>query len=92
MVAHFGIYAESGGIERDTALCALTGQPIGAGGVTCRITGTRLFYRLSVTARRRITIEQRQQIEASIRAAYDSETKPKRRSVQKEEAVDADDT
>ena len=86
MFAHFGLYAENGGIERDTALCALTNQPVGAGSVTCRIAGTRLFYRLSVTARRRITPAQRGQLETRIRDAAQEAAKDEtdmRRAVRK---------
>lgn len=83
MIAHFGIYDENGGIERDTVLCTLTGQPVGGVGVTCRITGTRLFYKLSITARRRITPEQRAQIEQAIREAAESEAKAERRKIKR---------
>lgn len=79
---HWGEFNERGEAVRQTRVCALTGEPVDGGGVVCRIDGTNLFYRLSAAARRKLTADQRQDIEDRIRDAAAGGTKPSTASAQ----------
>jgi hypothetical protein len=67
----YGTFNPDGTIHRQSVRCALTDTVVSAhDSVMIKIAGTTLYYRVALTAYRRLTADKRQDIEVAIRTEH----------------------